>query len=98
MRYETVSDVHAVQKIDRQGRDRAHQSCATDPSTFPPCGFDVGRYGDSTVVGCLVLFYVSWSFRFLNVEYFNNRSLDLRLFPSLFVSEPKELAIGSTVL
>ena len=71
---------------------RTHQSSASIPSAFPPCGLDVGLYGDCTVVGCLV--------KFLNVKPhlndINFSSFVLGHFSSLLVLESKELGIRST--
>ena len=75
-------------RVRRQG-DRAHQSCATVPNAFPPCGFDVGLHSVSAELNG----QVALGFNKVNYCGFN-----LRLFRSLFVSESKELEIRRTVL
>ena len=82
-----ISGVHEETCVVREGTE-VRRSCAAIPSPFPPCGFDVGLHGVSAELDG----HVALGFNEVNYCSFN-----LRLFSSLFVSESKELAIGSTV-
>ena len=80
------SGVHEKTCVVREGTE-VRRSCATVPSAFPPCSFDLGLYCVFAELDGQVALSVN------EVSYF---SFKLRVFSSLFVSESKELAMMST--